>query len=155
MRLATVVLLTCATLSGCVEQTLSIDSTPPGALVYLNDQEVGRTPVTRDFTWYGDYEVHLRLEGYEGLKTHQKITAPAWNWAPLDLLANLLPFKFKDERAYAYTLRPLDPAQDQPQGLLDRASDLRAGLEGSAFTRVPTPRAATQPTTGPTTRPTR
>jgi hypothetical protein len=149
------ILLACAALSGCVEQTLSIDSTPPGALVYLNDQEVGRTPLTRDFKWYGDYDVQLRLEGYEGLKTHQKVTAPAWNWVPLDLVANLLPFAFKDNRSYTYALKPLDPTMDQPRGLLDRAADLRGNLEGSVFTRNPTPRAATQPTTGPTTRPAR
>ncbi|MGZ3388170.1 MAG: PEGA domain-containing protein, partial [Isosphaeraceae bacterium] len=46
---------------GCVEQTMTIQSDPPGALVYMNDQELGRTPLTKDFTWYGDYDVQVRL----------------------------------------------------------------------------------------------
>ncbi|HEY7120368.1 MAG TPA: PEGA domain-containing protein [Tepidisphaeraceae bacterium] len=141
-------------LPGCVEQTMEIKSDPPNALVYLNDQEVGRTPVTRDFKWYGDYDVQLRLEGHEALKTHQKVIAPAWNWVPFDLFANLLPFTFKDHRSYSYTLTPLDPAKDHPQGLLDRAEYLKDKLESGPFTRVATPRRTTTTrSTAPATRP--
>jgi hypothetical protein len=138
-------------LGGCVEQTMSIESNPPGALVYLNDQEVGRTPMTRDFKWYGDYDVQVRLEGYETLKTHQKVIAPAWNWVPFDLFAALLPFTFKDERQFSYALTPLDPAKDEPAGLIGRAESMRGQLEGSVFTREATTRpvAATKPTTRP------
>jgi hypothetical protein len=131
--------------SGCVEQTMDIQTNPPGALVALNDQEIGRTPMTRD--------VQVRLEGYETLKTHQKVIAPAWNWVPLDLVAQLLPITFKDHRTYTYTLTPLDPTKDQPAGLVDRAEDLKGQLEQSAFTRVAAPRATTQPSTRPTTQP--
>lgn len=139
---------------GCVEQTMTIESSPPGALVYLNNQEVGRTPMTRDFKWYGDYDVQLRMEGYETLKTHQPVNAPAWNWVPFDLVANLLPFTFKDERKFEYALVPLDPSKDQPAGLLERADYLKGKLEGSEFTKKPATRPATRPaTTGPTTRP--
>src|SRR5258706_7952660 len=139
--------------SGCVEQTLSVDSNPPGALVFLNDQEVGRTPLTRDFKWYGDYDIQLRQEGYETLQTHQMLAAPAWNWVPLDLFAYLVPVTLKDHKSLSYTLKPLDTTKDQPQELVQRAEDLKGQLESSAFTRVATPRAATR-TTGATTRPT-
>lgn len=144
----------CLLLTGCVEQTMDIQSDPPGALVSLNDQELGRTPMTRDFKWYGDYDVQLRLEGYETLKTHQKVIAPAWNWVPFDLLAQLLPFTFKDHRSLTYALKPLDPTKDEPNGLLSRAEDLKGQLQISEYTRVPTPR-ATQPSTRATTRPTK
>jgi hypothetical protein len=140
--------------AGCVEQTLSIDSNPPGSLVFLNDQEVGRTPLERDFKWYGDYDIQIRQEGYQTLQTHQMLAAPAWNWAPLDLFAYLLPVKFKDHKSLNYTLKPLDPSKDQPAELVQRAENLRGQLESSAFTRVPTPRAATRSSTRPTTRPT-
>src|SRR5258706_9997592 len=56
-----------ALVAGCVERTMTIKSDPPGALVYLNDREIGRTPVTRDFTWYGDYQVEIRKDGYESV----------------------------------------------------------------------------------------
>ncbi len=51
--------------SGCVQRQLTVTTDPPGTLVHLNGQEFGRTPVTRDFTWYGTYDVELRKEGYE------------------------------------------------------------------------------------------
>src|SRR5258705_14001278 len=89
----------CLLFAGCVEQTMDIQSDPPGALVYLNNQELGRTPLTRDFKWYGDYDVQVRLEGYETLKTHEKVIAPAWNWVPFDLFAQLIPANFKDHRS--------------------------------------------------------
>ena len=139
-------------LGGCVEQTMKIDSDPPGALVYLNQQEVGRTPLTRDFKWYGDYDVTLRMEGYETLKTHQKVIAPAWNWVPLDLLAELWPLPVRDHREFSYKLSPLDPAKDESAGLLNRAANLKGKLESSEFTRQPTTRAT--PATKSTTRPT-
>jgi hypothetical protein len=131
---------------------MTVHSDPPGALVYMNNQELGRTPFTKDFRWYGDYDVQVRMEGYQTLKTHKMITAPAWNWVPFDLIANLLPMNFKDHRDLTFSLKPLDPAQNNPKGLLSRAEYLKGKLEGSPFTRVPTPR-ATQPATRPATQP--
>ena len=146
-------------LGGCVEQTMQINSDPPGALVYLNQQEVGRTPLNRDFVWYGDYDVQLRLEGYETLKTNQKVYAPWWNWVPFDLLSQLMPVPVKDNRSFTYTLKPLDASKDEASGLMNRADYLRGKLESSEFTREPTSRAtpATKAATRPssaTTRPT-
>lgn len=140
-------------IAGCVEQSMTIQSNPPGALVYMNNQELGRTPLTRDFTWYGDYDVQLRLEGYETLKTHQKVIAPAWNWVPFDLLSSLVPVTIKDHRVFDYDLKPLNPALNNPKDLLTRADYLKGKLESSPFTRVPTPRAATRSTTRPATQP--
>ncbi|MCC5829414.1 MAG: PEGA domain-containing protein [Phycisphaeraceae bacterium] len=50
-------------LGGCVRRTITITSEPSGALVHLNDQEVGRTPLTIGFTHYGVYDVRLTHEG--------------------------------------------------------------------------------------------
>src|ERR1051326_773674 len=44
-------------LPGCVERTMKIPSRPAGAIVYVNDEEVGKTPVKLSFTWYGDYDL--------------------------------------------------------------------------------------------------
>ena len=79
--------------------SLTVKSDPPGALVYLNGEEVGRTPMTRDFTWYGTYDVELRKEGYETLKTSGKVIAPWWQWVPIDLFAELLPLHDQRELA--------------------------------------------------------
>lgn len=101
-------------LTGCVEQTLSVDSNPPGAIVYLNDQEVGRTPFETNFKWYGTYDVTLRKEGYTTLKTQAKVIAPAWNWIPLDLFAALWPTTFMDKHDLQFTLKPLSETEVDP-----------------------------------------
>lgn len=132
---------------GCVQRTLTIESSPPGALVYLNGLEVGRTPVTRDFTWYGTYDVQLRAEGHETLKTKGKVIAPWWQWVPFDLVAEVLPLRLRDEQHLRYTLRPTAETAADPGVMLERARDLRGQLESSPRTpAVPPLPAVTQPT---------
>ena len=79
-RIAATLLLavTLATLTGCVERTMKITTRPPGAVVIVNDEEVGISPVTFAFTWYGDYDLMFRKEGYQTLKTHHRVRAPWW-----------------------------------------------------------------------------
>lgn len=112
---------------GCVQQKLTVQSDPPGALVYLNGAEVGRTPMTRDFTWYGDYDVELRKEGYETLKTHEQLTAPWWNWVPFDLVANVLPLT--DHQHMSFTLHPASTQPADPQVMIERAEGMQAELQ--------------------------
>jgi hypothetical protein len=128
---------------GCVERTLTITSNPTGALVYLNDQEIGRTPIKRDFLWYGNYDVALRKEGYEAVKTQQNVRAPIYQIVPLDLFAELLPFHYHDEQTFNYTMTPLSPAD--PQAMLQHAAELKAQLEPSKLPRTAKTAPATQP----------
>ena len=94
---------------GCVERRMTITSEPSGALVYLNGQEVGRTPLTRDFLWYGNYEVQVRKEGYQSLDTNTWVVAPWWQWPPFDLFAELLPVRLTDHRSLHYELSEATP----------------------------------------------
>lgn len=128
---------------GCVRRSLTVRSDPPGALVYLNGVEVGRTPMTRDFTWYGTYDLVLRKAGYETLKTEGKVIAPWWQWVPIDLFAELLPLH--DRHELAYTMKPYTAATLDPEQMLRRAAAMEDQLEGSRHTRRP----ATAPTTAP------
>jgi hypothetical protein len=125
---------------GCVQRTMKLTSDPPGALIYLNGVEVGRTPVERDFTWYGTYDVEVRKDGYETLKTRSKVIAPWWQWVPIDLFAEALPLR--DRRWLSYTMTPISQAAVDPQQMLNRAEAMRPQLESSPHTREPT----TQPT---------
>ena len=144
----TVVILIGAGAGGCVQRTLTVKSNPPEALVYLNGMEVGRTPVTRDFTWYGWYDVELRKEGFETLKTKGNVIAPWWQWVPLDLFAEALPLR--DEQWLSYTLRPTPVRAVDPQKLLDRGESMRGELESSEYTRKPgTTRPSKKKTTAP------
>lgn len=132
---------------GCVQRTLTVESDPPGALVTLNDQEVGRTPFTRDFTWYGWYDVQLRKPGYETLKTRAKVIAPVWQWPPFDLVAELVPFPLKDKHRVHYTLEPASTQPADPAAMLARAEQMRAHLESSRYTTRPSAEPATKPAT--------
>ena len=97
-----------------MERELTLTSQPEGALVYVSDVEVGRTPVTIPFTWYGDYDVIYRLEGYETLKTHAALNPPVYEIPPLDLLATVSPWTYRDHRYVNGQLSPMTmPSDDE------------------------------------------
>jgi hypothetical protein len=127
---------------GCVERTLTITSSPPGALCYLNGEEVGRTPVTRDFLWYGNYEVALRKDGYAALKTTQNVKPPYYQIIPLDLFAEL--FDVKDAQQFNFNLTPA--RSPDPQALIERAEQLKSQLQSS---QSPTTRPSSLKPIGP------
>lgn len=121
--------------TGCgVERSMTITSEPDGALVYLNDKEIGRTPVTRDFVWYGNYDVQLRKSGYEAVRTETMVMAPWWQWPPFDLFAELIPLPLSDRRTLHYAMQETTPEETSPDQLLSRAAELRSQLRPS---RVP------------------
>jgi hypothetical protein len=110
-------------LGGCVERALTITSDPPGALVYVSSEEKGRTPVTIPFTWYGDYEVTLRLTGYEALHTHCRVIPPVYEIPPFDLLSDMAPWTYHVDRSAHYQLAKLQLPTDAE--LVGRAEELR------------------------------
>ncbi|UCE62158.1 MAG: PEGA domain-containing protein [Phycisphaerales bacterium] len=111
--------------AGCVRRTVTITTEPPGALVFLNDQEIGRSEVTTDFVWYGDYDVVLRKEGYETLKTHWDIQPPWYQLVPLDFFAEVLwPGRIHDSRSKHFVLTPAELPDSEE--LVDRAVTTKA-----------------------------
>jgi len=128
--------------TGCVQRTINITSEPPGAVVWVNDQEIGRTPIQRDFTWYGTYDVQVRAEGYRTLNTKTPVIAPWWQWPPIDFFAEFVP-GLKDERAISYRLEPLAVEPMPASEVILRAEEMRDRLEASKFAPPP----ATAPTT--------
>lgn len=99
---------------------MTLRSDPPGALVYLNGEEVARTPAEVPIEWYGQYDLAVRKEGYETLKTDRWVVAPWWGFPPIDLIAELLPLR--DHRVLEFEL---EPAAEADSGLLERAEALR------------------------------
>ena len=127
-----IVLLTLAALPllGCVERKITITSEPSGALVHLNDQEVGRTPVDVPFTFYGTYDVRLEKEGYEPLWTNKKAKAPWWEYPGPDLVAEAVP-GVESNPTWRFELTKATPPDEQdPQKLLDNAQQMRQRLGG-------------------------
>jgi len=123
-RAALVAVVVLATLAGCVRRTMTITTEPPQALVFLNDQEVGRSEVSTDFLWYGDYDVVIRMEGYKTLKTHWKIDPPWYQILPFDFFAEVLwPGRIHDQHFASFELEPQEyPASPE---LAQRAEELR------------------------------
>jgi hypothetical protein len=110
--------------SGCVRRTLTINTEPRGAIVWLNDEEVGRSPVSVDFLWYGDYSVIARLDGYETLNTHEAIAEPWYQWPGIDFFTEVLwPGRIHDQRSMSFALSPAHPP-DRAE-LLSRAQAFR------------------------------
>ena len=112
-------------ITGCVERTVKITSTPPGARVFLNDQDVGTTPLKVSFLWYGDYDIMLRKEGYKTLKTNHRLHAPWFQFPPLDLVfETMVPGTIRDEQEIPMlTMQPIE--KPTPEQLANRAAELR------------------------------
>ena len=108
----------------CVRRIVTIQTDPQGARVTLNDEEIGTSPVSVDFIWYGDYDVILRKDGYETLQTHHKLLAPWYQVPPIDFVAEaLVPFTIHDRREMFFTLEPAKEINREQ--LLENAAGFR------------------------------
>jgi len=122
----TVMLLALFT-SGCVERKLTINTRPEGALVTLNDEEIGNSPVTVSFNWYGDYAVRINKQGFETLNTHKKLVGPWYDKFPFDFFAQILSSKrIVDSYQWTFELtekKPVDTGQ-----LVEKALEMKEQL---------------------------
>lgn len=111
-------------LCGCVERRLTVNTVPPGAVVILNDEEIGVSPVTVAFNWYGDYKVRVRKEGFETLNTHRMLEAPLHDKFPFDFFYGALwPGTIEDEYEWSFELKSYEaPDRD---GLIKAAMEMR------------------------------
>lgn len=110
--------------TGCIRRTVTIKTDPQGAAVMLNDQLVGTTPVTVDFTWYGDYDVILRKEGYETLRTHHRIQTPWYELPGVDFVTEVLvPWTVHDKQEMSFALAAKKPVDKDE--LMKDALELR------------------------------
>lgn len=128
-------------LTGCLQRTLSITSTPPGALVWVNDVEVGATPLEMDFTYYGEFDVRVRRAGYEPILARKKLTPPLQERPVIDLFAEAIPAKFEDRPAWHFDLIPLASGAEEAaaeQAAIGRANELR-GRVSPAPAEQPSP----------------
>jgi len=113
-----------ACLAGCVQRRMTIRSNPPGAVVYIDDYEIGPTPISTNFTYYGTRKIRLVKDGYETLTVMQAVPAPWYQIPPLDFVTeNLVPGELRDRRSFTYQLRPQMVVPTEH--LLQRAEHLR------------------------------
>jgi hypothetical protein len=145
------VLLVAGLSAGCVERRMVIYSDPPGALVYVNNQYVGATPVDYWWVYYGKYHFTLVKDGYETLNVQQDVPAPWYEWPGADFISEVQPFKVRDVRSFCYTLQPM--LQVQPEDLRRRADELRARGQAIGTPAEPRPVAPGPPAVPPPTPP--
>jgi hypothetical protein len=94
--------------------------------VYVDNVEIGTTPVSHSFLYYGKRQIRLVKPGYETLTVLQSMQTPWYQYPPLDFFSeNLVPWEIRDEPSFSF---PLTPQRLVPQDeLLGRAEGLRAG----------------------------
>ena len=131
-----------ATLTGCVERRISITSEPAGALVWVNDVEVGRTPAETNFKHYGKYDVRLELDGYDTLVVAGDAKTPWWEFPGPDLIAEAIP-NAKHTVRWHFTLTPTlstTMAREQfEREMIERAHGLRDQLGPAPESPKPEP----------------
>lgn len=115
-------------LAGCVERQLTIVTEPPGAMVTLNDEQIGVSPVTVSFNWYGDYWVRLSKDGYQTLDTHRELKAPWYDHFPFDFVVQIAdPTRVVDSYEWTFELAPKQyPTRTE---LMEQAQTLRSQIE--------------------------
>ena len=129
-------LLLCLSQVGCVRRRLTIRTNPPGALVYVDDQEIGVTPVSTGFTYYGTRKFTVMRDGYETVTEKVTFSPPWYQFPPLDFIAeNLWPHEVRDEREVQFDLVPqqIVPSQE----LINRAESLRTSAQQGYVAPMP------------------
>lgn len=110
--------------TGCLRRRLTIRSNPPGALVYVDDVQIGHSPVSVPFTYYGTRTIRLEKDRFKTVEVQQNINSPWYQTPPLDFVSEvLIPFEIRDERAVNIDMLPLEPTNESE--VLNRAKQIR------------------------------
>jgi len=110
---------------GTNRRTLVITSDPPGALVHVNDVQLGETPLEADFTWFGVYDVRLSKPGYEPLVTTADAKGNLHDVPPFDFVSEMVPGTRETTVRWHFTLLPADA---DTEALLRRARGAREAM---------------------------
>ena len=126
-RPATVILLAACLLpgGGCVRRVVEITSEPSGALVWMNDREVGATPCEVEIIHYGEYDLRVVRDGWEPVSTGRSADPPVWDLPGPDLIAELLPVEIESRTTWHVVLQPEDR---DPDAVMARAIEMRDRL---------------------------
>ncbi len=124
-RPAIILILIALLQTGCVHRRVTINSNPAGALVRIDGKDVGYTPASIDYTWYGTREIQLLKDGYETQTQLIKIGTPWYQQFPLDFVSdNFLGTHVRDHRRFDLSMQPKQP--DVASDVIQRGRSLRS-----------------------------
>ena len=124
--------------SGCVRRRLNVFSNPPGALVYVDNQQIGTTPCSVDFTYYGTRKIQIVKDNYETLTVKQTFNPPWYQYPPIDFITeNFWPWEIRDERVVDFQMIPMQIVPTER--LLENGQQLRDSAGQGAITPFATP----------------
>jgi hypothetical protein len=114
---------------------MTVRTNPPGATVYLDGKEIGRTPFSTNFNHYGNREFRVVKQGYETKTVVRPVKAPWYEWVGLDFVSEvLLPGKLTDQRYYEFDMEPekVVPGSE----IVARAEELRQTAHADGLPHV-------------------
>ena len=131
--LALLLAIICGGQVGCVRRRMTIRTSPPGAQVFVDDQEIGTTPCSTSFVYYGTRKITVIKDGYQTETLYQKFSPPWYEIPPLDFVSeNLTPQEVRDERALDIQLKPQELVPEDK--LRERAENIRLGARTGQIT---------------------
>jgi hypothetical protein len=128
--------------SGCVTKTITIKTNPSNALVYLDDELVGESPVEIPFTYYGTRKITIEKKDDDGKLmcerkiVFEKIKTPVYEIFPLDFFSELVwPFDIQDNHVLNYDLVEIKPLsrKEQQKNVIENAEELRQKVNSPEF----------------------
>ena len=113
-------------------------------MVYLDGKELGRTPISTNFTHYGKREFRAVKQGYETKTVLLPVRAPWYQWVGFDFVSEvLLPGKLTDHKYYELDLQPEQVVSGRE--LVARAEEFRQTAYADGVPRVGGPAVAVPP----------
>ena len=105
--------MTTGLLAGCVKRTIVVESDPPGARVWVNEQPLKKpTPVEYPFITHGRYKIRVEKSGFQPITARERVQAPIYQWIPIDLIFDVLvPFTLQDRHLFRYKLVPASTSE--------------------------------------------
>ena len=93
--------------TGCVRRRLTVRTNPPGAMVHIDKQPIGLTPVSTSFIFWGKRDFEVSRDGYRTERFLRKFSPPWYEIPPLDFFSETLwPFEKRDEHIVDLQLTP-------------------------------------------------
>lgn len=120
-------------------RVMEIDSDPPGALVRLDEEVIGRTPLEHEFIHYGRRRLTLYLPGYRTWSRRIEPSPPWYSRFPFDFFTEvLIPMGLTHRFSYDAVLledtgKPDEQGSPAIEAFVERAVEVRSGnLEASS-----------------------